>query len=207
MQTPLRAAMLAVLISCSSLVVADTKPEAKPAAAAPEMTPEQKAEMEAWAKMAAVRDEHKQLAWFAGNWTAKMSMWQDPKAPPQVSDAKTTSAAILGGRYIESHHEGSFMGQPYHGQGLFGFDNLKGKYFSTWNDDMSTGQWLAWGDYDAKTKTYTFHGDMDDPMKAGAKIPVREVVRVIDDKHYSFEWYETRGGKEAKTMQIEYSRQ
>ena len=43
-------------------------------------------------------------------------------------------------------------------------------------------------------------------MKAGAKVAVREVMHIVDPKHYVFEWYETRGGKEAKTLQIDYSK-
>ena len=37
-------------------------------------------------------------------------------------------------------------------------------------------------------------------------VPVRDVVRVIDNDHHVFEMYETRNGKEVKTMQIEYTR-
>lgn len=205
MQTLLRAAVLAALMSCSSLACADDKK----AAAAPPMTPEQKAMMEAFEKMGKVRPEHQQLAYFAGNWDVKQTMWMDPGKPEahQTSTAKVAAAPIFGGRYIEFKYEGSFSGQPYHGQGLFGFDNLKGKYFSTWIDDMSTGNWLAWGEYDAAGKTYTFRGEMDDPMAAGTKIAVREVIHVVDDRHYTFEWYEMHGGKEAKTMQMEYAKQ
>jgi hypothetical protein len=47
---------------------------------------------------------------------------------------------------------------------------------------------------------------MDDPLQPGQTIPVRQVDRWIDDDHYNFEWYETRDGKEAKTMEIRYSR-
>lgn len=208
MQTPMRAAVLAALIACSPLAFADAKQEAKPAAAPP-MTAEQQAMMEAFEKMGAVRAEHRQLAWFAGNWDVKQTMWMDPSKPEahQTTTAKVVATPIFGGRYIEFKYEGSFSGQPYHGQGLFGFDNLKGKYFSTWIDDMSTGTWLAWGDYDAKTKSYTFRGDMDDPMAPATKIAVREVMRIVDDRHYTFEWYEMHGGKEAKTMQMDYTKQ
>jgi hypothetical protein len=47
---------------------------------------------------------------------------------------------------------------------------------------------------------------MDDPMAVDAQVKVREVIHAIDVKHYSFECYETRKGKKAETMQIDYAK-
>jgi hypothetical protein len=71
---------------------------------------------------------------------------------------------------------------------------------------MSTGFWLAWGSYDTAAKTYTFHGEMEDPMAPSTKVNVRQVIHAVDPGHYTFEWYETRKGKEAKTLQIDYAK-
>ena len=180
--------------------------KAAPASGQPAMSKEQKAMMDAMQRMGEVRPEHKQLDYFVGDWSATTTMWMDPKAPPEKAEGKTHTESLYGGRYIEMHYQGSFQGQPFTGEGFLGFDNLKGKFFSTWIDSMSTGFWLAWGSYDAASKSYTFHGEMDHPVKAGAKIPVRQVFHIVDPSHYTFDWYETRGGKEAKTMQIEYAK-
>jgi len=167
---------------------------------------DQKAMMEAMQRMGEVRAEHKQLDYFAGEWKTMTTMFMDPKAPPEKSEGKSHVESKFGGRYIEMHYEGKFQGQTFNGEGLIGFDNLKGKFFNTWIDSMSTGMWLAWGTYDGASKTYTFHGSMDDPIAAGTQIKVREVIHAVDPKHYTFEWYETRKGKEAKTMQIDYAK-
>jgi hypothetical protein len=180
--------------------------KAAPASAQPAMSKEQKAMMDAMQRMGEVRPEHKQLDYFVGDWSATTSMFMDPKAPPQKTEGKTHTESLFGGRYIEMHYQGTYEGQSFTGQGFIGFDNLKGKYFNTWIDSMSTGFWLAWGSYDAAAKTYTFRGEMDDPMKAGAKTAVRQLVHVVDPSHYTFEWYETHAGKEAKTLQIDYSK-
>lgn len=174
--------------------------------AAPPQSKQQKEMMAAFERMSAVRPEHKQLEYFVGDWNAKTTLWMDPKAPPQSSEGKSHSEAVFGGRYIETKHEGTMMGQPFNGRGVFGFDNVGGRYFNTWMDSMSTGFWLAYGSYDAATKTYTFRGAMDDPMKPKTKVGVREVAHIVDPTHYTFEWYETHKGKEAKTMQIEYTK-
>ncbi len=172
----------------------------------PAMSKEQQAMMEAMQRSGEVRAEHKQLAFFVGDWSATTTTWMDPKAPPQKSEGKEHIDSIFGGRYLRMKYEGTFEGQTFDGEGYLGFDNTKGKFFNTWIDSMSTNFWLAWGTYDAATKTYTFRGDMDDPAKPGTKIPVRQVVHVVDATHYTFEWNETHGGKEAKMLQIDYSK-
>ena len=186
-------------LACSGAAIAQ-------GAAAPKMSKEQQAMMAAFARMGAVGPEHKQLDYFVGDWNAVTTMWMDPKAPPQKSEGKSHSEGVFGGRYIETRHEGMAMGQPFSGRGVFGFDNVSGRYFNTWMDSMSTGFWLAYGSYAPASKTYTFRGSMDDPMKPKAQVAVREVVHVVDPTHYTFEWYETHAGKEAKTLQVDYTK-
>ena len=113
--------------------------KAAPAATPPAMSKEQKAMMDAMQKMGEVRPEHKQLDYFVGDWSATTTMFMDPKAPPQKSDGKSHSESLYGGRYVEMHYEGKYEGQTFNGEGFLGFDNLKGKFFSTWIDSMSTG--------------------------------------------------------------------
>ena len=176
-------------------------------AAPPRMNAEQKAMMEAWQKAATPGEKHKQLiAEFEGTWDTKMQAWMDPSAPPMVETGKSVNTAIFGGRQLRMEYTGTFMGQPFEGVGYTGFNNVTGKYFSTWTDNMSTGLFLAEGDYDPATKSYTYRAQMPDPMESGATIPVREVVRIVDKDHVAFEMYETRDGKELKTMQIDYTR-
>lgn len=175
--------------------------------APPEMSAEQKAAMEAWQKAATPGEQHRQLvSQFEGTWDTKMTMWMDPSAPPSVETGKSVNTAVLGGRQVRMDYTGQFMGQPFEGVGYSGYDNVTGKYFSTWTDNMSTGLFVSEGEYDPATKTYTYRAEMPDPVQGGAKVPIREVVRVVDADHHVFEMYETREGKERKSMQIEYAR-
>jgi hypothetical protein len=43
-------------------------------------------------------------------------------------------------------------------------------------------------------------------MMPGMKQKVREVIKIVDNNHHTFEWYEDRGGQEVKTMEINYTR-
>ena len=54
---------------------------------------------------------------------------------------------------------------------------------------------------------FTYLGDMDDMMKPGVKVKVRQNVKILNNDSHVMDWYETRGGKEIKTMEIAYTRQ
>lgn len=171
------------------------------------LSPEQQAMMQAWEAAAKPGEQHKQLAAMVGKWTTKQTMWMDPTAPPLTETGTATNTLVLGGRHIRQDFRSKWMDQPFEGVGFIGYDNVIGKYYSTWMDSGSTGIFVSHGDYDPATKTYTYLGEMADPASKGVKIPVRQVVRVVDNDHQVFEMFETRGGKEAKTMQIDYTRQ
>lgn len=192
-----------LLFAAAAVSAADDKSKA-----APPMSAEQQAQAEAWARMSEVRAEHKQLNYFVGSWKTKTRVWMDPKAPPMETVGASKVAAIYGGRYVTFSYQGDFMGQPFEGQGYLGYDNLRGKFFSTWIDSMATGFWLSWGDYDKASNAWTFRGETPDPLQPKTMIKVRQVMRIHDENHYSFEWNETKGGgKEAHTMTIDYHRQ
>jgi hypothetical protein len=196
-----------VALTLGCLVATSALAEDKQAGAPPAMTPEQQAAMAAWQKASTPSDRHKQLiAEFEGTWDAKMTAWMDPSAPAQVETGKSVNTAVLGGRQLRMDYSGQFMGQPYQGVGYSGYDNVTGKYFSTWSDNMSTGLFVSEGSYDAAAKVYNYTATMHDPLQDGAPVPVRETLRVVDKDHVTFEMYETRDGKERKSMQIEYTR-
>jgi hypothetical protein len=172
----------------------------------PEMSAEEKAKMEAWEKARAVGEQHKLLAdYMAGQWEFTNKMWMEPGADPMESKGTCTSRMILGGRFIETSHKGDFMGEPFEGIGITGYDNMKKKYIGTWVDNMGTCIISVEGSYDAGSKTFTYTCSFDCPFEQ-SPVKVREVIRLVDKNKHVLEWYETRAGKENKTMEITYTR-
>lgn len=195
------------LVSClAASTFAQTQPQKKPSAAPPAMSAEQKAMMEAFQKAGAIGPNHKLLQSFVGEWSYTMKWWMDPAAPPQESTGSSSFRSLMDGRFVQHEHKGTSMGMPFHGIGILGYDNVTKQFQGHFFENMSTGQMLMNGSYDAASKTYTFRGEMDDVMKPGTKVKARETVRVPDANTQVLEWYETRGGKEAKTMEINYKR-
>jgi Protein of unknown function (DUF1579) len=159
------------------------------------------AAMKAWTSYMTPSDVHKMLAKDDGEWSEEITMWMTPAAPPQKSTATVTNKMILGGRYQEGKHTGSFMGMPFEGVSLLGYDNAKKVFVSTWADNMGTGIMVMEGKWDDKSKTISFTGKSTDPA-TGKDLPVREVFTWIDNNKQKMEMFMTAEGKEYKTMEI-----
>ena len=149
---------------------------------------------------------HQMLAKSAGDWTATVTMWMQPGAQPVSSSASCKSEMILGGRYLQSNNTGNFMGQPFEGIAITGYDNAKKMFVSSWIDNMGTGIMTMTGSWDDAGKSIKYSGTMVDPM-SGKDIPVREVWRFVDDNTQIMEMYSLMGGdREFKNMEVKYVR-
>ena len=166
-------------------------------------------------EMAKLNENHKLITSLDGTWTYTVKMWMngDPNSKPDISKGTAVRKSIMDGRYVIMDVTGK-MDMPgadgkmkqvtFKGQGTEGYDNVKKKFVGTWMDNMGTGIMMSEGDYDPATKTFTYTSEVE--MVPGMKQKIREVVKVTDKNHMDFEWYEDRGGKEAKTMEINYTR-
>jgi hypothetical protein len=121
--------------------------------------------------------------------------------------------SVMEGRYLVSDHTGKMQmpgpdGKPmdmeFKGMAVEGYDNAKKKYVASWIDNMGTGIMNLEGTYDSATKALTYLAEYE--AMPGMKMKIREVVTKIDDDHNRMEFFEDRGGKEVKTMQIDYAR-
>ena len=205
-----RSAGIALALVCSAAFLsaqaaADHKAdEKKPAAAAPAM--DEKAMMEMMAKAATPGAEHQKLASMAGTWDTKVKAWMNPAAPPAESSGTTKAEMVMGGRYLQQSFEGEFMGKPFHGMGMSGYDNVTKKYWGTWVDDMGTGVMTSTGHMDKGGKSMTYSGQAPDPT-TGKMAANKTKVIFTDADHYSFEmWAAGPDGKQTKVMEIAYSR-
>ena len=115
----------------------------------PEMTPAQKAEMEAYMKAGTPGAPHQALASTAGSYDLKIKSWHEPGGPAMEDTGTATRTMALGGRVLVEEVSSSMMGMPFTGHAMTGFDNVSGKYWSTWNDSMSTGIMVSEGTCDA----------------------------------------------------------
>jgi hypothetical protein len=166
-------------------------------------------------ELSKLNENHKLLADLVGTWGYTVKMWMnpDPNAKPEESKGTAVRKSMMDGRFFVVDATGK-MEMPgadgkkkemtFKGMGIDGYDNVKKKFVGTWMDNMGTGVMMSEGDYDPATKTFTYASEYE--AIPGMKTKIREVVKIVDKDHHTFEWYEDRGGKEVKTMEISYAR-
>jgi hypothetical protein len=199
--------LLTLCIACP--LFADEKKEAK----SDQKQPDPGDMMAMMMEMAKPGENHKRMQDLVGTWSYQTKWWMSPESTPNESSGTMTSRSVMDGRYLISEHagkmqmpgqDGKMMDMEFKGMALEGYDNAKKKYVASWIDNMGTGIMNLEGTYDPATKALTYYAEYE--MMPGMKTKMREVVTLIDDNHRKIEFFEDRGGKEVKTMQIDYTR-
>jgi hypothetical protein len=192
-------------LSMTALALLCSAPLAAQETAAPAMTPEMQAMVEAYQKAGTPGDEHKKLTAMAGTYDLTIKAWHAPNTPPTTDPGTATRKMILGDRVMVEEVSSQMMGMPFSGQGLHGFENVTGKYWSTWNDSMSTGLMVSEGTCDA-SMSCTYTGTYNDPVTRKVTHS-RMTTRWTDANTELFEMYGPGpDGKESKMMEITYKR-
>ncbi len=172
----------------------------------PEMTPEQKAEMEAYVQAGTPGPAHQAMAATVGTYDCNVKSWHDPSTPPMEEAGTATRAMALDGRVMVEDFNGSMMGMPFTGHGMMGYDNVAGKYWSIWTDSMSTGLMVSEGTCDEAHATCTFNGGWNDPVKK-TRVEARMTTHWTSPTTQVFEMYGPgRDGAEMKMMEITYTK-
>jgi hypothetical protein len=206
-----RATVAAGLVALTGLVnfavaATDANSPAGEAPSIPGMTAE---DMQKFAAASTPGEMHKFLQKDVGNWRCKTTMWMSPDSEPMTSEGTSTAKSLMDGRFTQVEMNGEMPGMgPYHGIGIYGYDNVSKQFVSTWIDNMGTGMMNGVGELsdDGKTLTWEFTGNC--PV-AGKQITMREVETTTGPNTKTLEMFGTppHGGDEYKMMSIELTRE
>jgi hypothetical protein len=176
-------------------------------AAAPQMSADDMAMMQAWEKASTPGKEHASLAQLEGSFDAAVSSWMKPGAPVEKSTGRSENRMILGGRHLEGRFTGSFMGAPFEGISYTSYDNVQKQYVSTWLDSMSTGVMTSQGAASDDGKTMTLSGECHDPL-TGKATKNKQIVTIDGPNRHRIEMWGTdpKTGETWKAMEIVYTR-
>jgi hypothetical protein len=151
--------------------------------------------------------EHKYLEPLHGKWDITTKMFMPGKKDPTVTKATAERKWVMDKMYLQESVSGEFNGEKFKGQGVTGFDRFKKKFFFTWIDNMATGIMYGEGEYDPKTKTFTYSYTEDSPF-LGKGVKARDVLKIVSDNEQHFTFYRTMPkGTEFKMMEMTYTRQ
>jgi Protein of unknown function (DUF1579) len=137
-------------------------------------------------KLSTPNEHHAELMTTVGSWSAKTSFVMDPAAPPTEGPATMTVKEMLDGRYVMSHFKMDFMGQPFEGYSIMGYDNAHEEYISIWMDSMSTKITYMTGNKD-EDGNMVMLGTSTTPMGDN---PMKIVTTKHDNDHWTDKFYD-----------------
>lgn len=145
----------------------------------------------------------------AGEWHGKHQMWMPPGGgEPMRSQSKTTITPIMDGRYTRIDVAGEMPGMgPYTAQGIYGYDNVTGKFVSTWIDNQSTGIMTGEGELTADGKSITWQFAYNCPLTK--KPAVMRQTETVGGNNKTLEMFgaDPKTGKEFQMMRIDATRE
>lgn len=162
-------------------------------------------QMKLWMAYATPGSAHKMMEEETGTWKCDMTFWEEPNGKPTYSSSTAKIKMVLGGRYQEAIYSGTMMGQPFEGKGTLAYNNASKEFTTTFIDNMGTGMMVATGKYDEASKSMNLKGEMVSPLD-GKKTPYREVYTIVDANTRKMEMYDTKNGKEYKSLEIRMTR-
>jgi hypothetical protein len=150
-------------------------------------------------------EHHKGLAQSAGSWDIDSKHWTDAAMPPMDAKASSEVKMIMGGRFMHEVFKMDFMGMPFEGNLILGYNNVTEQYESVWFDNMTSGMMTSTGEGDGKGNI-EFHGIMKD-LRTPEGRPYRMSTSHNDDGTMAFQMYDTaEDGSEYMTMDNTYTR-
>jgi len=156
-------------------------------------------------RSAAAHPETDVLKQWVGDWDATIeSTGRDGK--PVTNPAKTT-VKLLGKRWLITDFEGTFLGAPFLGHEVLGYDPIDKKYVLNWIDGMATGFATGEGHFDPATKTLTLTvSGRDDSKGTMANWRQIDIWKDADHHDWTLRVVSPKDGKEQIQMTIRYSR-
>jgi len=193
-----------LVLACAATVALAAEPAKK--GTPPPMSPEQAAKMQAYTKASTPGPRHQALAQRVGKWDFAGKFWEEPNGPGQESKGAAERSMILGGRVLVEKVTSQFMGMPFEGQGMMGYDNVTGKFWSTWNDNMSTGMMSSHGTCEPGMARCEMVDTFADPL-TGKETTTRSTFHKAGaDKEVYTTYGKGPDGKEFKMMELTYTR-
>lgn len=122
-------------------VYSDDPPAAPPASPPADASADSNAE---WVEFARPGEEHARLKQLVGDW-AVHGKFTGFDGKLEEGDSVASFTMILGDRYLRQEAVGSFLGTPFEGRGIIGYDKAVKKWVSVWLDTMGTGMMVAEG--------------------------------------------------------------
>ena len=159
--------------------------------------------MEAWQKASTPGPQHAQLQRMTGSWSVMATCWMKAGSPPQEWTGTSECKPMLGGRYLVEDFTGTMPMGPFHGHGMYGYNNTTKEWEHIWMDDMGTGMMVSRGETkDGATElTSSYVCPVNGPCTS------RTVMKSLGEDERTVDmWTSMKGQPEYLSMSLHYKR-
>ena len=161
-------------------------------------------------------ENHKLLAMIAGTWNftgRHFPVDPGPNKKPIEVKGSLVRKSLWDGRYFISESTGGKLKMPwsdgkevtYKDMTIEGYDNVKKRFVGAAIDNhWDTGIIPLEGSYDSATKTFIYNTEIE--TSPGIKRKMRRLVKILDNDHYTEEFYAEHNGHEVKVTEMRFTR-
>jgi len=148
---------------------------------------------------------HKKLEPLIGKYQMTGKWRMAPDKPWEEVTADVERKWILDGRFVEETVHSEWMGQPFEGKALMGYDNVREQFTMIWVGNMSTGTDSSTGKLDGAK--LVFEGTNSDPMTGDKNRWSKMVVDLGNPQQICKGYCKDAAGKEFQMMEMSFARQ
>jgi hypothetical protein len=146
--------------------------------------------------------EHEKLAKSVGEFDVKGEVFTAPGADPMPFTGTSVRTSIKNGFFVQEEFTGAWMGQPFHGTLIQGYDPFRKKHVSVWFDDGSPTLSVRTGE--EKDGRIVMEGSDPDPV-LDKLVGMKSVAEEKDGKMV-LEMFRVVDGKDVLHMRMTYTR-
>jgi hypothetical protein len=144
--------------------------------------------------------EHAELAKTTGEFQVAAEVFMGGDKPAMTMKGESTRKMVKNGYWLREDFKGEWMGQPYEGTLIQGYDRFRKQHVSVWFDSGNTAMEIAHGQIE--DGTCTMEGTSPDPHLN--KLVAMKSVAVEKDGKMVLERFKVLDGKEQLHMRLTY---
>jgi len=127
--------------------------------------------------------QHLSLMRLDGDYVTKEKYYPPGQSTPLESDGTATLRSEMGGRFIVERNAGGYLGEPYIGLRIYGFNNGTKKYEGVWTSSKSTAVISLLGDSKDGGMTIEYTGTYHEDT-TGSMRTMQITLHILDPDHF-----------------------
>ncbi|HTI89080.1 MAG TPA: DUF1579 family protein [Puia sp.] len=151
---------------------------------------------------------HALIGTLSGSWTfqdQQRSFVKGTVLRKAMYEGRFYTVEVTGGKLQIPVADGKMKEANYQGMQIEGYDNAKMRFVTiSLNNHIGSDLEMQMGTYDSTTRTFTYEGETE--LLPGTITKNRRTLKIIDNDHYTEEYFELKNDVATKTRELRYTR-